>query len=136
MFEGFSFHEVLKLSPRYLLPVAIVTGFLTLGTDHLLDSMGLKSIKSQFRPWISLFFLASTAVVVVHFLTEGSLYLRRMNEEWETMKRRRRRLHNLTPDEKRLLAGYIGRGTRSQNLNMMSGVVNGLAHEGVIYKAS
>ena len=136
MFEGFSLHEILKLSPRYLLPVAIVTGFLTLGGETTLDSIGLKQIRHQYRPWISLAFLASTAVVVGHLVTEGSMHLKKRHEEREAQKNALRRLHNLTTVEKVILARYIDRQTRTQNLDVGSGVVNGLEHEGIIYRAS
>jgi hypothetical protein len=49
---------------------------------------------------------------------------------------RRKRLHRLTSEEKQLLRTYIERQTRSINLNVTSGVVNGLEQETVIYRSS
>mgnify|MGYP003940793947 CR=1 FL=1 len=61
---------------------------------------------------------------------------------WAWTKRRfavgkaKNHLKNLTPSEKAILRGYIFNHTKTQKLDMMDGVVNGLAHLGIIYQAS
>ena len=46
------------------------------------------------------------------------------------------RLHNLTFEEKKLLQGYVQRGTRTRRWNLGSGVVNGLVRMGILFRSS
>jgi len=46
------------------------------------------------------------------------------------------RLHNLTAEEREILRGYIGNGTKTQLLDIQSGVVNELEEVFIIYRSS
>ena len=39
---------------------------------------------------------------------------------------RKKRLHNLTPNEQEILRGYIEKNTHTQTLSIISGIVSGL----------
>jgi hypothetical protein len=53
-----------------------------------------------------------------------------------TLKGWQRRLHDLTPAEKGILDRYIGGHTRTLNLDIGDGVVQGLVGVSVLYRAS
>jgi len=51
-------------------------------------------------------------------------------------RRGRERLRNLTAEERELLAKYVDGGTRSQDLDIRDGVVQGLADAGILYRSA
>lgn len=133
MSEWLSLPEFLKLSPRHLLPVALVAGVMTLSDDRRLEQMGLKGFRDQYRPWIAVVFLGSAAVVVSHVVCDGAGMIRRQHERREARKEGRRRLHDLTPREKQILGGYIYGQTRTQRFSLGNGVAQGLVESGILY---
>jgi hypothetical protein len=52
------------------------------------------------------------------------------------LKGAKERLHNLTADEREILQNYIGNRTKTQELDIRSGVVNELENDFIIYRAS
>src|SRR5438477_472858 len=121
--------EWLKLSPKYLVPVAIVTGVFALGSDSLLNRFGLKSLQQAYRPLIGGTFLLSCALLLLNFGAYAFDWIRTKI----LLARRRKRLHVLTAEEKELLQPFICNRTRTQKLHVMSGVVGGLEAAGIIY---
>ena len=128
--------EWLKLSPRYLLPISLVTGFMLFASSDTLNTFGLNQFVGQYRPYLGIVFLISAVLLLVNWSING--YERSKNKWHQTTRRKaaQKRLHRLTPPEKRILNGFIGHETRSQYLSIESGIVNGLEAEGIIYRAS
>ena len=54
----------LKLSPRYLIPITIVSGILLFLNEKCLNFFGLTNLINQARPYISLIFLISIALII------------------------------------------------------------------------
>ena len=126
----------IKLSPRYLLPICLFTGFVVFAAPETLSIFGLVEIVERYRPWFGLAFLGSAVLLVSAALV--SIY------EWLMQKRReramegygRRRLRALTEDEKTILRGFIEGRTRTQYLSMSDGRVRQLEIERVIFRST
>jgi len=121
--------DAIKLSPRYLIPVFFVSGFLIFSPTTYTASLGLDNFVTTFRSWIGLVFLVSSALLLSHFLISGWAWIKRKFDAQKSFNEAINRLRNLTPDEKAVLRGYIFNRTKTQKLDMMDGVVNGLVHK-------
>jgi hypothetical protein len=128
--------DAIKLSPRYLVPVFFASGFLLFSPTTYIASLGLDSFVTSYRSWIGLVFLVSSALLLSHFFISVWTWVKRKLDAKKSSNEAINHLRNLTPDEKALLQGYIFNQTKTQNLDMMNGVVNGLVHVGIIYQAS
>jgi len=128
--------EWLKLSPKYLFAFSIVAGSLLFGPDPLLKKLGLDLFIADYKKFIGVAFLCVNALLFAHFI--GFLFAK-INKKWKNrkfLKQCRARLHSLTPDEKKILSGYVVNNTRSQILDYRDGVVSGLEAEKIIGRAS
>lgn len=128
--------DAIKLSPKYLLPIALATGFLLFGSSQQISKLGLDSFASLYRPWIGLVFLLSIVLLTTQLLLNAGLWLKHKYEQNQAMAIAQKRLANLTPEEKYILGGYIVRQTRTQDLDFTNGVVTGLEHAHIIYRAA
>jgi len=126
----------IKLSPKYLLPISLVCGFLLLANELLLEKFGLKELVGNLRPWIGIIFLLTTSLIAVDvmYLVAGWIKLAYTNSR--KMKFRLNRLKKLTTEEKDILLGYIIQNTRTQFFPINDGVVRGLESESIIYQSS
>ncbi|HEX9732949.1 MAG TPA: superinfection exclusion B family protein [Thermoanaerobaculia bacterium] len=126
----------IKLSPRALTGVALATGvFLFLGPKHL-DYFGLTSLNAQMRPWIAVAFILSSALLLAHVAFELCTIAHKRWQRRVLRKYRQAQLHNLSPDEKAVLAAYIFGDTKTINLNPQSGVAGGLEDAKIISRSS
>lgn len=129
--------EWIKLSPRYLFPISLVTGFLLFATTNMLDIFGLVPLVSQYRSYIGVIFLLSTGLLFTSWLIALYEWLKERLDQFRCQNLRKERLHDLTDEERRILCGYIYGKTRTQYLNILQdGVVNGLVNEQIIYRSS
>ena len=126
----------IKLSPKYLFPVSLATGFLLFAKSEYLAALGLTELRSKYLPWIGGVFLLSTALFLSHVVTAFFSWLREKINLYFVVRYGRKKLHNLTNDERRILRDYIGRGTKTQNLSVEDGVVSELESENIIYQSS
>lgn len=128
--------EVLKLAPKYLAAVALISGALIFSPGSWLELLGLRELSTQYRPWLGLAFLISIGiciVAIVSWIIELVLGIFRQ--------RRIRRfvvnkLHSLTEDEKQILRYYFAKGTRSNTLKVDDGVVQELVACRIIYRSA
>ena len=128
--------DAIKLSPKYLIPLFFASGFLLFSPTEYSAILGLDNFVASYRSWIGLVFLVSSALLLSHLLTSGWTWVNRKYDSQKSFSSATNRLRNLTPDEKVVLGGYIFNQTKTQVLDMMDGVVNGLVHAGIIYQAS
>ena len=126
----------LKLSPKYLFPISLATGFLVFAPVNLLELFGLVAFVSQYKPYIGVAFLLSASLLLSSWLTGlGGWVLDRVRES-KALRSGKKRLHNLTEEEQKILRRYILKKTRTQYLNVDDGVASGLVSAGVIYRSS
>lgn len=126
----------IKLAPKYLFAIAVVTGFLLFVPTGILAPLGLASIIAQYRAFIGMLFLISSVLFLVHPL--ATLYELISTRIMTTMlvRDQQKDLSELTESEKEILRGYIHNKTQSQYLNPLDGVTAGLEAKRIIYRAA
>ncbi len=137
MFDVSKLLEWLKnQSPTLFLIVSVAIGVLLFGPENLLQQIGLLSVVEQYRSYLGAVFLvsfvgllASTAVSLQGWVF-GALRAK------QARKAREARLLKLTSDEKRYLARYLKNDTKTQKFDFTDGTAQGLAHAGIIYRAT
>ena len=125
----------IKLSPKYLLGIDIIAGFLLFGNSALLGTLGLKDFKEQYRSWIGLALVISSGLLCAHIIVE---IWNKGNNKFSTKRvvgAGKKRLKNLTQQEKEILNLYISNQTRTWSLDFTDGVVSGLESYKIIYRA-
>lgn len=133
----FSLESVVKavaqiLSPRLAVAILLVFGFLLFVPTLPRDAAPLIQ---RYKLGIEFAFLVSAAVTVTYI---GSWLWRVSGElirQWLHRRRVRRRLHNLTLEEKYILQRYMESQSRTSYLKMNDGVVGSLVEAGIIYPA-
>jgi hypothetical protein len=128
--------DSIKLSPKYLLPISIATGFIIFAKAEWLQSLGLNDLKARYLPWIGGIFLLSTALSLSHIIIGFYSWSRKRFRMWRAIKNGKVRLHNLTEDERDILKHYVGNGTKTQYLDIQSGVVSEIENNFIIYRSS
>jgi hypothetical protein len=128
--------EWLKMSSAHLAAIAIAAGMLLFSPSTFTEALGVARFVIGYRMWIGVVFLASTAVLLSR--TGGGLFefTRNRVRQNRTLKMWQRRLHELTSEEKRVLASYVLKGTRTQYFQLQDGVIQGLVAEKIIMRAS
>lgn len=132
--------EWLKLPTQHLVTIflflVLVFGVLIFASDGILDDLGLRDFRSDYRGLLGLGLIFSSTALVVRFITWALEPFTDALKERRSLKRRHQRLHDLTPRERTMLRPYINDQTRTQYLNPGSGIVSGLASVRIIYRAS
>ena len=125
-----------KLSPKYLIPISLVSGLLIFANEKLLNTFGLSLLVNNGRPWIAIIFLISTALIASNFIVWwGGIIAKKISQ---TRKKNiyKNKLHKLSPDEKRILLSYLLRNTRTQTFPFNDGRLAELIHYQIIYESS
>jgi hypothetical protein len=131
-----TFVDWIKLSPRYLLPICIFTGFVVFAPPNVLSIFGLTGFVSTYRAYFGSAFLLSAALVVSSVCIAFYEWLKRKHRERVTREHRHQRLRQLTEDEKAILRGYIEGQRRTQILSMSDGTVGQFVVEKILFRAS
>jgi Super-infection exclusion protein B len=134
--EASKFLEAIKLSPKYLLPIVIVAGFLLFAKPEILDIFGLGKLSATYKPYIGGIFLLSAALVLSNWLVSLYAWYAKRRVWSKRIKHAKRTLHNLTDAEREILRGYVGGNTRTQYLQLEDGVASGLELEYIIFRSS
>ncbi len=126
----------IKLSPKYLFAIALISGVLLFVPTNVLGKLGLIPFVAQYKSFIGVIFLFSTILFLIHPLTEVYDLVQTRITKTREVRNLQNFLHNLTEDEKRVLRGYICERTQSQYLDIQDGVTNGLEVKHIIWRAS
>jgi hypothetical protein len=126
-----------KYSPRVLLALTFLCGFITFGNSEVLTNLGLETIQSEYRPYFGIGFLLSAImflsyplVLVFKWTLEKG---RKIIEKTERKKNYISWLKILTETQKVILRTFINKNTRTQQLNYEDGDVLELINAGIIY---
>jgi len=130
------FIEWIKLSPRYIFPFLIISGFFLFAPEHVLSIFGLSTFTTQYKPIIGIIFLFSSALLLSHWFIEIWKWLVKGIKNTRAKKNFKHKLHQLTAAEKLILRDYLRNNTKTQYYSMTNGIVSGLELEGILYKAS
>jgi len=124
--------EWIKLSPKYLIGIAIFCGLLIFIPSDLLEYFSLKDIVSAIKPYLSLAFFGTVALLFAGFLSFlGEIFLIRFKAFTY-----RSRFKDLTPEEKDILKSYIENEVRSQKFNIMNGTIQGLVADDILFRST
>ncbi len=130
------FIEWIKLTPRYLLPIALVSGFLLFAPNTVQKVFGTLKFVEQFRFWIGLIFLLSTSLTISDLTIKTIALVSKNIKAKRTSNNMVKQLYSLSPEERTILARYIFGNTKTLPLSVASGVVNGLEIMKIIFKSS
>ena len=137
MFDFSKYLDWLKLSPRYLIAIALTTGLLLFLPPQQLDQLGLTTFRDQHRSWLGGAFLLATILLLAHTVSAAVSFITKVHLPGRRLIRARRRcLHELTPQEKATLAGFLARNTRTCAFPITDGVAAGLQQAGIIYRST
>ena len=123
---------VVQHSPRTVIILFGSCAFLIFGSHKLLGQMRLASFSTD-HPYIP-----GLAFVIFSLFTISYLFTWICHQARLVILffRSRRYLNQLTLSEKKVLQAFFVRKTKSQRLDAASGVVNGLEHQGIIFRSS
>jgi hypothetical protein len=122
----------LKLSPKYLLPLAVLSTCLLFLPPSVLAEFGVDTFAQTYHIWIGPACLALWCILLSHagFALAGTLTKRRQ---------RRDTLRRLSPSEKAILSKFILRRTKTVPLDVtrgvQQGVATGLVNDHIVYEA-
>jgi len=128
--------NLLKLSPKYLIPVGIVASCLLFLPHLALSKLGLVEVVTQYRMWIGLLAVTTYALLASHVLHSFWARISPTIRTRKSLRKCRRALTNLTSEEKEVLIDYIIHGTKSRMLNIQNGVHKSLEDALIICRAS
>ena len=128
--------EWIKLSPKYLIGIALACGVLLFSPSAWVRFLGLEIFLSATRPWIGIVFIAAIVLLAVNIGSNIWIWVSNYIKNKSQRKRRIERLHKLTTEEKEILLGFILNKTRTQYLAYAGGVVKGLEAEKIIFQSS
>lgn len=133
---GKSFIEFIKLTPRYLVAVSIFCGLLLFLPAETLNQIGADEFADKHRFWLGALFLASLTLWVVAMVKFGWVAISDNVRHWLLKQSVRKRLEELTEEEKEVLRYYIQNQTRTNVLRIDDGIIRGLVSSHVIYQAA
>lgn len=126
----------IKLSPKYLIPIAILAAALLFLPSDALSKFGVDDFVNEYRMWIGIVGLLTFALLLTHFMYWLKDIVTKKLRTARSLKAAKDSLRNLTPEEQIVLADYILRQTKSRTLRVQSGVAMSLEHAHIIYLAS
>jgi hypothetical protein len=127
---------VKSLTPQTIAAIAVVAGIVALSPDPLLGQVGLLEFRTSYRSTVGAVFVISVGLSTAHglFVVGNSVLL----GIGKTLKHRknRKRVHELTENEKRILRLYVDGGSRTQDFELNDGDVAGLVRANILYQAT
>lgn len=105
----------LKLSPKYLISIAIASGIVLFSPANLIETFGLNEVRDSYKPFIGLAFILSLSLVSAS--TSFAVYKWIQTRiKWKiNLSKYQSYLSNLTNEEADILRDYIGNQTKKNN---------------------
>ena len=128
--------EWLKLKPRYLFSLSLVSGFLIFSPENWLLGLGLDSLVQSYKGWIGGVFLISIVLLLTNILAYLVEPIQGSINDWRRTIVYSKQLKSLSSEEKEVLKRYIEGDTQSQRLGMLDGIASGLAAKNILYRSS
>jgi hypothetical protein len=126
------FFELLKVRIQIIIGAFAVDAFLVFGPDSFLKKIGVLTYREKGKPYFG-WLLALLSVWIVAAIAG---FIQEKLQSYFFLRTMKKRLSVLTTQEKNVLRRYIEGETRSQYLDIGSPLVQGLAAEGIIYRAT
>lgn len=128
--------EVMKLAPRFIVALGSASAVLLVLSASSLRRLGLSDVVQKYRFALGLTLVLSVVLIVIYVCL---FFIRSIQRHWYRKKGHQKtikRLNDLTEDEKQILRYFLHHDTRATMLKYDDGVVQGLAHSGIIYQSS
>jgi hypothetical protein len=136
MFEAKQVFEWLKLSAKQAFILCVITSIMLFSGDDLLFKLGLVKAKESLQVWIGLVWLISVSTLLAETIFPSCKWCYQKVKWHFNLRTYQQRLHDLTIEEKELLAEYIEKNTRTTSINYSNGVAKELESAKVIRRAS
>ncbi len=117
---------------KYCVGLGTVAALALFLPDSIVNRMGLLQYRDKGKPCLGVVLLLCVAVAISAAVDAGA---RKFNR-YRFLVAGKKRLHRLTREEKQILGHYIEGQTRSVDLAINDGVVNGLVSESIIYRSA
>lgn len=130
------FLDFLKLAPRYLITLGIAAAFLLFSSEEFLKRLSVYDFTQHNRSWLNLTLIITSTLFFIDRAIAIFNWIKYRIVRAEGKKRRLKRLHSLTEDEKQILRFYIAKQTKTNHLRFNDGVVNGLEAHEIIFRTS
>ena len=131
MFMNVAEHLIAFLkNPKNACALLLFTGLLLFLPSRVGDSIGVTEFITRYKMWLGLGFLGGTVLCVVNI---GEAVLGQVR----TVRVRfiiKNQLHQLSPEEKRVLRLYIDANSKTLMFKVTDGVVGGLEKKGILYR--
>lgn len=132
------FSKILELfnQPRLIFGLACSAGITIFLPVRVLEYLGLVQFRQTFLPYIGGVFIVTGVYCLIHGSTKALDWLTVRKNKKQIEENRQKFLRTLTNSEQVILHHFIKHGTRTQRLDINSGVVNGLVDKGIIDRAA
>ena len=130
------FLKLIKLPLIFLIAILLILSFLLFAPDSYITSLGINDIIDKYRTYIGLAFVCDIFFILVEIISLLIKSLRDYKNYYSIIFKGKRKLKELTDDEKSILAYYIDNKTRTQELPFNNGIVEELSSFKIIYRAS
>lgn len=124
------------LNPKLLAFIAAFSGVALFAPETFIATLGLDSLRGEFRPWLGLAFLASAVFLLLH---GAAWYTTKMRRKVALRRLERDRLDwicQLSGEERAALRWYIRHDTQTQLFAMDSGLAGGLEAKKFLFRSS
>jgi len=128
--------EFLKLTPKNITPILLISSLLLFSPKEWLIFFKLFNLKEQYHFIISIVFLFSSVILLNYIIFKFFSLVRNFFFRLKVKKKIYKRLENLTEDEKQILRYYIAKNTRANTLRCDDGTVRGLEADFIIFRSS
>ncbi|WNL34188.1 super-infection exclusion protein B [Arcobacter cryaerophilus gv. pseudocryaerophilus] len=111
--------EFIKLTPKNITPFLLISAILLFAPREWLIFLNILDLKEEYHFIISMIFLLSSIILINYILFFIFSFFKKSLIRIKIKSRIKKRLHNLTEDEKQILRFYISQNTRANTLVMM-----------------
>jgi hypothetical protein len=130
------FLEILKLAPRYLIALFVISTILIYVDEETLKFIGVLDFSKDNRLFLGLTLIVTGSLFAVYVVSSGISFAKGSWLNWKKYRRVTERLHRLTENEKQILRYYLVEQTRANTLRIDDGIVQELLGAEIIYRSS
>jgi uncharacterized membrane protein len=123
---------MMKMPLRYFVGLAAALGFVLLAPATIISRFGLLKYREEGKLYLGLSLILLGAIITSQVIG----WIAQTCKNHFRLGAMKKRLNILTTEEKNILREYIEGQTRTVNLSIQSGVVNGLEHDKIIYRSA
>lgn len=125
---------VLKLPAKHFVAVSAVSGLLAVAPDRWLAILGLVDFRHQYRAWISLVFLGSTALALAYGISAAWTARKSSKAQAQRVAARERIIQGIGDDERDVLATFVHHNVRVWRFPPDDGAATNLASKRILYR--